>query len=357
MTASSQTTAFCVENKKRSGFPANQTRILAAAAVFAFGLKLIFAFATYGSNDVIFWEADLRKIQSDGAIPLYRDGAVPVFAGKQYRLEPFNQPPFMVSALRAGGRLADFSGVSLRAWIRVVAALADGGILLTLWAILGIEKQRCLSRLLPVALSPVLVLVSGFHGNTDSVMMLFLLLTVYLVERNHPGWAGASLGMAANFKIVPFIFVPVILFSLPTMRGRLRFITLSAAVWLGGSMPYLIEDPVTIIHQVFGYNSQQGVWGYTAVAEFMFGTRLVPYWRFAKLVTCALCLAGSWAVSRPRRKSTLFCRCGLIGFLLLFTLTGWAVQYLAWIVPWMSALPWKTIRSHCTFCSLCSPKA
>lgn len=346
MTVSNQAAVVCGESRKRAGFPANQTRVLAAAAVLALALKLVLAFAAYGSNDVLYWEADLRKIQTEGGIALYRDGAIPTFAGKQYRTEPFNQPPFMIYALRAGGALADFTGIPFRAWLRIGSSLADLGSLLTVWGLLGIEKRRSLSRLLPVALSPVLILVSGFHGNTDPMMMLFLLLAVYLVERNQPEWAGVSMGMAANIKVVPVIFVPVILLSLATMRDRLKFAGISAAVWLAGSMPFLIQDPATVIHSVFSYSSRQGLWGFTGAAEFLFGTDLAPYWRFAKLATLVLCLAASWAVSRPGLQTSLFYRCGLVGFLLLFTLSGWGIQYLAWIVPWTAALPWKTIRYH-----------
>ena len=346
MRLSSQAALVSRESEKRSGLPANQTRVLVAAAVLAFGLKLVFAFATYGTNDVMFWEANARKIEKDGGIALYRDGAIPLLAGRQYRIEPFNQPPFMVSAVRAGAALADFSGIPFRACLRVVASLADVGTLLTVWGLLGIEKQRSLSRLLPLALSPVLVLVSGFHGNTDSVMMLFLLLAVYLIERNRPGWAGASMGMAANIKVVPVIFVPVMLLSLSTMRARLKFLALSAVVWLSVSGPYLIKDPLTIIHQVFGYSSQTGIWGFTSIATLIFGEAVVPYLGFAKLAPLVLCLAGSWGVSRPELRASLFQRCGFIAFLLMFTLSGWALQYLVWIVPWMAALPWKTVRVH-----------
>src|SRR5581483_3527835 len=51
-------------------------------------------------------------------------------------------------------------------------------------------------------------------------------------------------------------------------------------------------------------------------------------------------------ISRLRLRISLFHGCGLIAFLLMFTLSGWGIQYLAWIVPWTAALPWKTIRFH-----------
>jgi uncharacterized membrane protein len=178
------------------------------------------------------------------------------------------------------------------------------------------------------------------------------LLAVLLIERSRPAWAGASLGMAANIKIVPVIFLPVLLFSLSTMRDRFKFAGVSAAVWLAGSMPYLIEDPVTVIHRVFGYSSQTGLWGFTCIAILVYGHPLDPYPVFGKLTTLVLCLLASWAACRAGSQGRLFQRGGLIAFLLMFTLTGWGVQYLVWIVPWAAALPWKTIRVHYTCLAL-----
>src|SRR5689334_963170 len=42
----------------------------------------------------------------------------------------------------------------------------------------------------------------GLHGNTDPILIFFLLLSIYLIDSQRPPWlAGAALGMAANFKL------------------------------------------------------------------------------------------------------------------------------------------------------------
>ena len=54
-------------------------------------------------------------------------------------------------------------------------------------------------------------MISGFHGNTDPLMIAPLLLSVYLIEADAPSWiAGAAMGLATNVKVVPVVLLPVV---------------------------------------------------------------------------------------------------------------------------------------------------
>jgi hypothetical protein len=321
--------------------------ILIVAASLAFATKAALSVTTYGTNDILFWEADIRKIQSDGGLALYRDGAVPTLGGKHYGVERFNQPPFMVHAFRAGGVAAAVSGIPFRVWLRITCAAADIGILLLVRGIMGIGSQLALSRLLPVALSPVLILVSGFHGNTDSVMVLFLLLSIYLVQSGRPAWqAGAALGMAANIKVIPLIFVPVILMYLPTTRRRVEFALSAAGIWLAGSMPYFARDPALVFRSVFGYSGVSNYWGLSAIASLISGDALKAYRAFGKPLALAAALVASWGIHLWAGRASLFLRCAFIAFLFLFVLSGFGTQYLVWLAPWSAVFPWRKVRWH-----------
>ena len=211
---------------------------------------------------------------------------------------------------------------------------------------LGSQKPLPLSRLLPVALSPVLILVSGFHGNTDSVMIFFLLLSIFLIERGRSGWeAGAAFGMAANIKVVPLIFAPVILMYLPAKR-RVGFAVSAAGIWLAGSMPYLAQDPRQVIRSVFGYNSVSGFWGFSAMAALISDDSLKAYRTFGKPLALAAVLVASFGIQVWAGRASIFMRCAFIAFLFLFVLSGFGVQYLVWLVPWTAAFPWKKVRWH-----------
>ena len=316
--------------------------------LLSFAAKVALSFTTYGSNDVLFWEANLRKIQADGGLALYRDGAVPSLGGKQYRAEHFNQLPFMIHVLRAWGTASTVSGVPVRVWLRMSGALADIGMLWLVWAILKAEGLPVRPpMLLLLALSPVSILVSGFHGNTDPIMVFFTLLSIYLIDSGRFGWvAGAMLGMAMNIKVVPAIFLPAILLYLTTSRQRIEFTLSAAVVFLAGSTPYLMQDPMLVIHSVFGYRPVSGSWGLSQIACLISGESLTMYRIIGKpAAVCTVFLVSTWIHIRAPRTS-LFLRCGFLSFLFLFVISGFGPQYLSWIVPWWVVLPWKSVRWH-----------
>src|SRR6185312_13199470 len=66
--------------------------------------------------------------------------------------------------------------------------------------------------LLFFALSPVSLMVSGFHGNTDPVMVMFLVLAAISVLRVQPVFAGILLALSCQIKIIPLLLFPIFFF-------------------------------------------------------------------------------------------------------------------------------------------------
>ena len=321
--------------------------LIAAAAGLAFAFKIALALNTYGTNDVLFWEGDLAKIRADGGMALYRDGAQIFLHGVLVRTEPFNQPPFMIHIRRLAGAVADLSGLPLGFWVRVASSLADIGSLVLVWKILTASglSVRPLALLL-IAISPVSIMVSGFHGNTDPVMMFFVLLSMFLIESGRPAWlAGAALGMAMNIKIVPIIFIPVFLLYLPGIRRWIGFTLAAGMTFAAGSLPYLFQDPLLIMHRVFGYNSMSAVWGISQLIYLLLPEGPFAAYRVVgKMLAFSIILLASFGMNRGNQKPALFLQCGCIAFLFLFWTPGFGVQYLAWLVPWGAALAgWRMV--------------
>src|SRR5438105_13800388 len=63
------------------------------------------------------------------------------------------------------------------------------------------------------ALSPVSLMVSGFHGNTDPVMVLLLVCAVWMCLRNRPVLAGLFFAFGCQIKFVRLLFLPAFFFS------------------------------------------------------------------------------------------------------------------------------------------------
>ncbi len=306
------------------------------AAILSFVGKVALASRTFGSTDALLWEANLQRLREAGPVALYENGTVLRSGdGTPYHSEVFNHPPFMVRLLAMGGWLSARTQLPLRFWLRVVCALAD---LASIALILAIMRRPQLPvspvALLLVAASPVSLLISGFHGNTDPIMMALLLLSVYLIYRGAPWRAGAALGLAAGIKIVPLLFGPALVFSL-SGRKWAAFLAGAIGVFFAGSLPLAIDHPSLIWSHVFGYSPQTGIWGISRfVAAFATEGQLHGYAYLAKgAVLVVLGAISAWLNLRTPRAPVIL-QCGLLAFVLLFLTPGFGVQYLAWLVPW-----------------------
>lgn len=264
---------------------------LAAATL----VKLYLALRTAGTLDVAAYADFARKARELGGVGLYHDPGA---------FSPYVYLPFGIHLLRLLDWLASATALPFGFWLRLPSVLADAGSLLLVWRHFGRAARDAATRdgardgettrdarrgeaaaraglttgqfasLLLLALSPVSVVVSGFHGNTDPLMIFFALLSASLVEGAARGGAGAkrgrlelaagvAFGMALNVKIVPLVFAPAVWFYLACAPARLRFFGAAAATVFAASLPYALQEPLTIARAVLGYGSLYGSWGWS----------------------------------------------------------------------------------------------
>jgi hypothetical protein len=277
------------------------------AGVVACLLKVLLAASTAGTNDARTWQQNLITYRTAGFAELYRSGVqYDSPAGSLSQRQAFIHPPAVLHALPIFGN---------RFWLRGICALADLGTLFLLWRMFGNIPWM-------VALSPISILISGFHGNTDPIMMFFLVAAVFFAERGNAARAGVAFGLACSVKLVPLIFAPAILLCLPGLLPRFRWLAASTAVWVALSLPYVAQEPWLILRSMLGYNGATGLWGFSLIVSHNYDAA-------AKWI--ALLAASCVPLLMKRR---LFERCGLIAFLFLFLSPGFGLQYLAWTVPW-----------------------
>lgn len=320
-------------------------RTILLCALAATAVKIFLALRSSGTIDVFAFGEFLTNIRETGGIgTYYRTGR----AGN-----PFNHPPFMIHAIRSMGFLADATHLPFRFWLRFPSILADLGNLYLVWKLCEhtpIFQWRLPLWLVLLAVYPGSILISGFHGNTDPLMIFFLLLSIYLLTVRRLSWlAGAAFGMSLNIKIVPLVFAPAIFLFLPDLQTRLKFFVMTAAVFFVGSLPYLVQDPFVIWKTVFGYKSLYGKWGWTRlVVKYLPG--LPPPWlngnaeligahaliaSAGRFLMLACMVAASFWMNLRKQKPPLFLQCALVAFLFLFLTPGFGTQYLAWFVPFI----------------------
>jgi hypothetical protein len=314
--------------------------------VLATALKVYLAINTLGSPDVLGYQDYLVKIRSVGGIGAY-------YAGGAYD-NPFNVPPLNIPVIRAMGWFADVSGLPFRFWLRLPCIVADIGSLLLVASLLNNQAGKSkFTLLLMLGLCPASIMISGFHGNSDPVMIFLVLLSIYLLEKTKaPVLSGLAFGLALSVKVVPLIFVPAFLLYLSTLRARAVFTVTAAGVFVLGAMPYVLLDPQIIAAKVFGYSSYYGVWGWTRFLSTVLGptssshpsgvhATLNVAGKILLLVSiCALCI---WMNNR-KEKPALFIQCGLVTFLFMALTPGFGIQYLSWCIPFVVVLGiWPTL--------------
>ncbi len=303
----------------------------AVVAVAALLLKLSIALLTFGTNDVLTFERMLDKLDKAGVETLYDQGTLANLDGDTIFTVQMNHPPFALTMLRGWQAMQIVTGLPMRFWMRAFCSLADFLVVWLLWNLAerGAEDWRAV---MVVAVAPAAVMVSGFHGNTDSIMIALVVTAAYLIETRRPTWlAGAAFGLSCSVKVWPIVLIPVLFLALPS-RKRLWFVLAAACTGLCAAMPWILTDPELIVRRVFDYSPVQGWWGLSLIWKQSLGVA-----RYAVFVCCL-----GLAVLMYRRVESVIAQCAIVVAAFLFLAPGFGPQYMAWIVPWTCAAGWRT---------------
>lgn len=313
--------------------PAGAARavVLAVGAVTTV-LKLLIAANTFGTNDVRYWLIFTDAVREHGPIGIY---------GADLGRALYNHPPLTSYLLEVINWLVARGVGDVPFLIRVPASLADVVTAVVVFELVRQWRGRLVEATaagLLVACSPVLFVISGFHGNTDPVFVMFTLLSVYLLAGRRSSLAAALAGVsyaaAVSVKLVPVMLLPVLLFAaLRSGRRRaLAFLAASGAFMVVAWAPVALTRWREFSEDVLGY---QGIavreWGLVRFAQWLelpVGVTdfLVGPGRFVVLLLCAaLPVLFLW-----RRPDALGPAVGLALALFLLLSPAFGMQYLVW---------------------------
>jgi hypothetical protein len=331
---------------------ARATGRLPAAILLAVAGRIALATLTYGTNDASMWEASAARIQADGGKGIYGDlVAIRDPQGNPVYSEIFNHPPFMVFVLSGFSRLAGAGGVPLHVALRLLDAAADAGTVLLTAAILrALLGAALVLPLLLVTLAPAWLFISGFHCNSDPLMLFLLVAAVYCIEVRSWRLAGiCCFALAAGIKLVPVMLAPALILYFRSARERLLAAAVPALFFLATAIPWLLDSPLALLVRTLGYGSTKGRWGIGYLLRQLpgGGEPLSGAYDAAGRVVLLLALLGAaWMLNRGRRPVALYYQFGLLLFLFHLLTPGFGIQYLLWLTPWMAALPWPLIAVH-----------
>jgi hypothetical protein len=285
---------------------------------------------SFGSNDMNTWSRFADFIDQNGLLQTYR------------QVQKFNHPPFMGLMAVALNDFATWSGIPFRLCWKVPPLMGDLFAMSLLWR--HFAPRGALLAAASVAVfscNPVSIMVTAFHGNTDSLLAVLVLYAAILHGRFQLFGAGLAIAGAVNVKVVALILVPGYLVLCTTPALALRF----AAGFVLGCVPILataLMVPAAFYRNVFAYDSQIRPWGVNAWALYCQGYdpelyRLVTveYRAVGKQIIVALSLALALA-GRLRRWNAIKLGAATMG-LFLFVTPGFGIQYLVWLVPLLAA--------------------
>lgn len=299
------------------------------ALAFGVALRAALVVGTEGTFDVAIKLHHGNQVDRVGVLGWYR------------MAEVFNHPPLMGELFAAMQRVATATGWPFAAVLRAPFALLDlatGGLLLLAFAGSSWRYVLCAAYWL----HPLAILMSAYHGNTDSAVAFAMLAAIVAAGRGRPRLAGAALGLGLWVKLPVVLALPLLLLAQRSTRARLEFAGVAAAVAVLGYLPALAQEPLLLLRRIAGYGGSPletpagaAIWGWAHTLRLV-GSGLAA---FAERANTVLCLAPILALAWLRRAHASAPALGatLAGSLLAFyALTSfWAWQYLAWCVPFL----------------------
>jgi hypothetical protein len=309
--------------------PDRLQRRLALVAVPVFALDLYLASQTKGTFDVTIWRSFAASVDRVGPIKIY---SLPLHVAG---LMVYNHPPLAGWWLVIVNALSRV-GIDLGTTMRAATSVAH---LVTVYLVLAILRRRISDRwallsAIAVAVSPVMIIVSGFHGNNDPTVAMLTIAAVYLlVDRRWPVAAGVAFSLAISIKIIPIIALPLLLvaaWALGRRRDLVRLALGGLPVFVLFWVPVLIWARAGFLANVLGYNGSgfPRQWGlYEGAKAAGVSQGLLDFYAGAgTYLVLALCaLLPAWFIRRQPMRAPAALGLSMAMFLLLTP--GWAFQY------------------------------
>ena len=347
---------------------------LYVALAVATVLKLLWASHSIGSVDAILFKTFASEIEETGLKRVYTEirfyNHTPLTSAVisgiyQISKVPIELPASAGPAVKAAAEhrrevleMQDFTF-----WLRLLSILMDAIVVLSLYRCRRLLGDPPLWALCLLALSPVSLMISGFHGNIDGVMIGFLVLATLASIGNRPILSAVLFALACNVKIVPLCLAPVFFFFwLP--RGKAwRFTVVTMGLLFLGFLWGLINCPAEFVRNVFGYASYWGNWGLTLalrltgwapVQELDFlkqtGTE-IAIMQALKFVIVAGIAAIGW-LRRNQPAPALMATLAMAWLCFSTLAPGVGTQYFVWLAPFLAIAYPRAYALHLTAASI-----
>lgn len=232
--------------------------------------RLVWAFTTYGHK----FDIESYRIVDNAllAAPLHFYSHSTFLVGDGIEQFRWPYPPLFLPWILVSGGLENATGLHFDAVVQIPAILADAALTVLVYSYLrwrGATEGICLLAAGLIALGPPFAIISGYHGQIDSLAILpavGALIVWELAPNRRALIAGLLIGLGAATKTVPGL---MLLALLPTARDRREGVTLAATAV---AVPAILLAPFLIADWngatgIFHYSGAPGLGGLSLVVQ------------------------------------------------------------------------------------------
>ncbi len=236
----------------------------------------------------------------DGRLPGIDHALFQLLNSKEYFTvyPPFSQAIFWLSVMISPGSV--YGSVVVIKMIMLVAESGTMLLLLTLLRRLHLPE----SNIGWYALNPLIIIELTGNIHFEGFMIFFLLLAIWLLQKNHDILAALSWALAIAAKLLPIVFLPALLFYLGLKRSFLFYLSI-AIISLLLFLPLYNQQVIQGFREGLGYYFQKfefnasiyylvREWGYV-----YYGYNIIQTvgWKLALISTITM-LFVAWGIPR-----------------------------------------------------------
>jgi Gpi18-like mannosyltransferase len=309
-------------------------RFVMGLLIIGFTVRLVVALFTYGTEDVASWEI-VGEALLQGQNP--------------YQYTHFLRwPPLWMITIFAVKHLSLSLHLDFATLIKIPPIIADVAISVVIYYYFANKRRaRSKGRLYAVlyAVNPISILIVAVHGQFDSIPVLFLLSSLYFLERSRGATdlsiAAMLLSLAIFAKTWPLLLVPLFVAHAPGRKARMAFLAISLLPCLVSVATLYALTPTDIYFKVVRYAGISGWWGFTSfynvvqhpATKFMFDLYSSTG---SYLLGLALGSLSLYYYKQHKARGLSLLEAVVSGILLIYILApGYGTQYLIWIVPFV----------------------
>lgn len=309
-------------------------RSLWLAIALAAILRLMIAVFGIGTNDIEYWMHFGRAAWLSSFYDLWRENWW------------MNHPPAPVAWAAITYGLAGESMYAFSVIFKSPGIVADLVSVALIYSMVRFRTQHVRAAAVAAflfAVNPTMVLITGYHGNTDPVLAMLSLATWALADRGRLGFAALALAASINIKLAP---APTVLLLLACVRtvpqlkrvlvglavGTLPFIWMTAklgTVFLGKTLLYRPPGFSWLVAFIWEYRGSPTFGGF---AMWLCEAHRATLTQFVLIgvILLAWGVRQSRGTPSPLLAGTRYWTCFLL-------YAGGAFQYAVWAIPLLAA--------------------